>query len=951
MSYFYSNLVALLAKRTTSYNLHGTRNVYKMKDLFTHLFSAPSFKGDEEKTWRASLLNAAIYTCVFVVIFVVIGNLIGGRTPTSVFILDGIMITVLFLIRRVLVSGRVSLAGALIITFGIGLITIGAASLGTIRTPTTAFLILIVIIAGLTHGKTGLLLSATASSLAVLGLILAENAGLLPKPDTTVTVTQWISYTVAFGLTGMLTNYAYQSTQEALKRAINEAAGRRRSQDAFENLVNYSLQAFVIIQDEKFVFANQEAERLSGYTREELYAMAPEKVFSMLLEEDREERQRALKNRLNGAELPSHVQFRINRKDGETRWLESFTSVINYQGRPAIQAAYLDITEQKQAEEQLRKLSRAIEAAPVSVVITDRNANIEYVNPHFSNLTGYKENEVIGKSSRIMQSGKTPPEAYSELWKAILDGQSWQGEFINKRKDGSFFIESAKISPIFDKDKNITHFVAIKQDITERKRTEEELRASEANFREVFDNIAHGIFINDITEDGEFRSGMLNKADELLTTIRREDVEGKLLKDLPFPAEFIQAIQENYNRCLEAGTSITYEEEFNLPGAGQRFFYTTLTPVRDIMGRFYRIIGSTIEITDLKRMEEREHQQRILAEALRDSAVAINSSLEQDKILDTLLESINRVVQFDAMHITWFDDGQVNVLKWRGYTPEQEKVMRIKFSLEDYPSFRQVFESHQPLVISDVEEYPSWIPSPEARWVRSHIKVPIIINGQVTGALNLHSKTPGYYSDNHAQILKIFADQVAIAVRNSLLYEEVQNLATTDELTGLYNRRGFLEICHREIGRLQRYNRPLSVLFVDIDHFKQFNDRYSYEVGDQVLKSVAENLKLGVREIDVVGRYGGEEIVILLPEVDQKNAVETAERLRMKIESLRVSSDEGQLGITASFGVATLVPDPGKTIVTNEDQQAKLLEDLIAKAGGALHFAKQQGRNRVVVYK
>jgi len=253
------------------------------------------------------------------------------------------------------------------------------------------------------------------------------------------------------------------------------------------------------------------------------------------------------------------------------------------------------------------------------------------------------------------------------------------------------------------------------------------------------------------------------------------------------------------------------------------------------------------------------------------------------------------------------------------------------------------------LVIPDVQESPIWKPTPETEWVRSHLKVPIIVNQQVAGTLNLHSKTPGFYSDRHAQTLKIFADQVGIAVRNSMLFEEVQNLATVDELTGLYNRRGFLEICHREIGRLQRYQRPLSVLFVDIDHFKQFNDRYSYEVGDQVLKSVAQTLKHGVREIDVVGRYGGEESVILLPEIDQKYAVETAERLRMQIERLRVSSDQGELGVTASFGVATLVPKHEKAIMLSEREQEKLLEELIAKAGAALHFAKKEGRNRVIV--
>ena len=234
-------------------------------------------------------------------------------------------------------------------------------------------------------------------------------------------------------------------------------------------------------------------------------------------------------------------------------------------------------------------------------------------------------------------------------------------------------------------------------------------------------------------------------------------------------------------------------------------------------------------------------------------------------------------------------------------------------------------------------------------WICSYVNAPVTVGGKVVAVINLDSREAGFYTTEHAKNLQVFASQVAIAVQNAMLFEEVQNLATVDELTGLYNRRGFLEICHREIGRLRRYDRPLSVLFVDIDHFKQFNDRYSYEVGDQVLKLVANTLNDNVREIDVVGRYGGEETVILLPEVDQKTATETAERLRMQIERLRISSDQGELGVTASFGVATLVPEHKKETVLSEKEQEKILEELITKAGAALHFAKKEGRNRVIV--
>jgi PAS domain S-box-containing protein len=140
-----------------------------------------------------------------------------------------------------------------------------------------------------------------------------------------------------------------------------------------------------------------------------------------------------------------------------------------------------DITAQKLAEEELRKLSRAIEQSTATVLMTDRNGRIEYVNPHFTRLTGYTPEEARGKNPRILKSGAQPPEFYRELWSTLKGGKDWRGEFCNKKKNGEIYWESATISPIKNQAGEITHFVAVKEDITERKRVAEELqRAKEA---------------------------------------------------------------------------------------------------------------------------------------------------------------------------------------------------------------------------------------------------------------------------------------------------------------------------------------------------------------------------------------------------------------------------------------------------------------------------------------
>ena len=126
------------------------------------------------------------------------------------------------------------------------------------------------------------------------------------------------------------------------------------------------------------------------------------------------------------------------------------------------------------AEERVRKLERAVEQSPATVVITDTAGTIEYVNPKFTELTGYSVAEVLGQNPRVLKSGEQPPEFYTEMWRTIASGREWRGEFHNRKKSGELFWEFASISPVRDRDGTVTHYVAVKEDITERKRIEAE---------------------------------------------------------------------------------------------------------------------------------------------------------------------------------------------------------------------------------------------------------------------------------------------------------------------------------------------------------------------------------------------------------------------------------------------------------------------------------------------
>jgi diguanylate cyclase (GGDEF)-like protein len=176
------------------------------------------------------------------------------------------------------------------------------------------------------------------------------------------------------------------------------------------------------------------------------------------------------------------------------------------------------------------------------------------------------------------------------------------------------------------------------------------------------------------------------------------------------------------------------------------------------------------------------------------------------------------------------------------------------------------------------------------------------------------------------------------AYEKAILYQQMQLQATTDGLTGLVNHRTFQEHLHDHILRSHRYQRKLSLLLMDIDHFKNFNDTYGHQVGDLVLKTISKCLRRSVRSSDLVARYGGEEFVVILPETDVPNAHKMAERIRQNIEKEIIVNNEKKLRVTVSVGVATL------------DEHASAKSKLIEAADTAMYYSKENGRNRVTVY-
>ncbi|MBE0617127.1 MAG: PAS domain S-box protein, partial [Proteobacteria bacterium] len=177
-------------------------------------------------------------------------------------------------------------------------------------------------------------------------------------------------------------------------------------------------------------------------------------------------------------------EYRFRTKAGSYVWLRDVVSVEAGGGSHVLRGYLIDITKAKRLEEELRTLSRAVEQSPAAVVITDPDGAIEYVNPKFSELTGYRAEEARGQNPRLLKAGTQPDSLYAELWQTITAGETWRGELHNRKKSGELYWEFASISPILDSAGAVTHFLAVKEDVTERKRTERELQETVVRLEE-----------------------------------------------------------------------------------------------------------------------------------------------------------------------------------------------------------------------------------------------------------------------------------------------------------------------------------------------------------------------------------------------------------------------------------------------------------------------------------
>lgn len=310
----------------------------------------------------------------------------------------------------------------------------------------------------------------------------------------------------------------------------------------------------------------------------------------------------------------------------------------------------------------------------------------------------------------------------------------------------------------------------------------------------------------------------------------------------------------------------------------------------------------------------------------------IASSLELNKTLNSVIQLLKESFGYTYLSIYLLDGDMLHLGAQLGY-PESQLIREIPLSAG---VIGRTARKRETQFIGDVGVDPDFLQA--SYKVRSEIAVPLIKDDNVLGVLNVESDRQAALDESDVKLLEALAGFVAVAIDNARLHAEVKEMAMTDVVSGLANRRAFDEALKTEILRAHRYRHPLSLIILDLDSFKEYNDRWGHPAGDVRLREIADLLRLNVREPDVAARYGGEEFAIILPNTSKSGAVQLAERLRRSAEKYAPQTDqEGSTvaGYTLSLGVATL-PDDATT-----------LEDLLLMADNAELMAKRLGKNRV----
>ncbi|MBP7689605.1 MAG: PAS domain S-box protein, partial [Thermoflexales bacterium] len=600
--------------------------------------------------------------------------------------------------------------------------------------------------------------------------------------------------------------------------------------------------------------ANDKLARMLGYTVEE---MLGQPLFAFMDEEGRAIAAANVERRKHG--IKEQHDFKFKHRDGHDVWALLSTNPLldpagTYQGALAM---ITDITERRRAEQTLQARLRLAQFAVDHTLHEVLVATLDEVGQLTGSPIGFYHFLDADQQALTLQAWSTRTTA--EFCTAAGQGQHYRvdqaGVWVDcvrerrpiihndyaalpaeRRKGlppGHARVDRELVVPVFrgdlivailgvgnkpqaydDSDRATVSLLAdLAWEVAERKLAEAALRESEENYHSLFQNAAIGIFHS--LPEGRFLranpalAAMLGYASpaELVSTIT--DIRAQLYIDFN-KHDFI------LGDTLQNAGWIHAENRYRRKDGSVLIGNLAIRHVIHADGSVAYLEGFVEDITERKRMADAEREQRTLAEALRDAATALNSTLNLDEVFDRILLSIGRVMPHEAVSIMLLDDAQAlaRVARYHGYaTPgSAAQVHSLVFEVPKTLNLKTMYQTKRPLVITDVHAYAGWLSSPERSWIRSYAGVPICGREQVVGFLNLYSSVPGFYTEAQADRLQTFAAQAAIAVENAQLHARIQThvdeleqrvAARTVELTEANQKLGDANLRLTELDRLK----------------------------------------------------------------------------------------------------------------------------------------------------
>jgi diguanylate cyclase (GGDEF)-like protein len=343
------------------------------------------------------------------------------------------------------------------------------------------------------------------------------------------------------------------------------------------------------------------------------------------------------------------------------------------------------------------------------------------------------------------------------------------------------------------------------------------------------------------------------------------------------------------------------------------------------------------------RLFDSAHRRAEEMSSLYHIGLTLTAGLDMEQVLVALCDQVRLILPVDVFYVSTFDE-ETMIIELPLYYEDGTFLKVEPRSMLSSPGITgEVIRSRKTIYLPDVdlpdivEKY--HILRRSGQPSRSYVGVPLVVLDRVVGVVSMQSFQPNAYTPEQIRLLETIATQASIATHNARLYDQMKQMAITDPVTQLFTRRHFTFLGSSEVERALRYNRSLSVLMIDIDHFKKVNDTYGHSTGDSILHGVAKTCRAAMRATDIIGRWGGEEFVIVLPEADMDGAALIAERIRRMVAQSAITVGQHQILVTVSIGLAVL----GDCCCS--------LDVLIDQADRAMYLAKADGRNKVHVIK